>query len=54
MLYLNKLMDTETNMTPVAGRISDAEEDGFVFSFCFGKGFFTPGIPVDRIMCMLE
>jgi hypothetical protein len=42
------------DMTPVAGGIADGKEDGLVLRFGFFKGFVTPGIPVDRIICVLQ
>jgi hypothetical protein len=43
-----------TNMAPMAGRVADGEEDGFVFCFSFFKSFITPWKPIDRIVCMLK
>jgi hypothetical protein len=42
------------DMTPVASRIADAQKDGLVLSFGFCQGFVTPGIPVHRIIGVLE
>ena len=41
-------------MTPVAGRITDAEEDGFVLPLGPAQCLFSPGIPVHRVMRMLQ
>jgi hypothetical protein len=41
-------------MTPVTGRIADADQDGFVFPLRPLKGFITPGIPVNRIVRVLK
>jgi len=42
------------DMTPVTGGVSDAEEDGFVFGAGFCKRFFAPGVPVHRVIRVLE
>ena len=41
-------------MTPVAGRIPDGEKQGKVLLPCLGKSLLSPGIPVYRVMGMLE
>jgi hypothetical protein len=41
------------DVTPVAGRIADTQEDGFVLFPGTGEGFFSPGIPVHRVPGML-
>jgi len=41
-------------MAPVAGGIAYGEEDGLVFPFGFFKCLITPGIPVYRVICMLQ
>ena len=41
-------------MTPVAGGITDAEEDGLVLSAGFGEGLLSPGEPIDGIVLVLE
>jgi hypothetical protein len=41
-------------MPPVAGGIANTEEHRFVFILCLLKGFIAPGIPVHRIMGMLQ
>ncbi len=41
-------------MTPMARRVSDAEQDWFVLVACFGECRVAPGIPIDRIMCVLK
>jgi hypothetical protein len=38
----------------MAGRITDAEENRFVLSSRFRKRLLAPGIPVDRIVLVLE
>jgi hypothetical protein len=38
----------------VAGGVADAEEDGFVFLTGAGEGFLAPGIPIHRIVLVLE
>jgi len=40
-------------MTPVACRVSDREENGFVFLASLLKGLFSPGMPVHGIMSVL-
>src|SRR5579875_3721204 len=42
------------HMAPVAGGVADAEQDGFIFGPCFFESFLAPGIPVNRIMSMLQ
>jgi hypothetical protein len=42
------------DMTPMAGRVSNAQKDGFVLGSGFGKRFITPGMPINRIIRMLE
>ena len=42
------------DMAPVAGGITDAEENQFVFHFCPLKCFRTPGIPIYGVMGMLQ
>ena len=41
-------------MTPVTGGIADGEENGFIFSLCTIKRFGSPGIPVNRVIRVLE
>ena len=41
-------------MAPVAGRITDRQEDGFVLFLCAGKGFLSPRVPINRVVSMLE
>lgn len=41
-------------MAPVAGTVTDTEENGLFFFFCFSKSFFSPGVPVYRVMGVLE
>jgi hypothetical protein len=38
----------------VAGGIPDAEKNRLILSFREGKGFFTPGVPFNRIVGVLE
>jgi len=40
-------------MAPVAGGIANTQEDGLVFGTGFGKGFFAPWIPINRILFVL-
>ena len=42
------------NVTPVAGGVTDAEEDRFVGRFGKGEGFFPPWIPIDGVVGVLE
>jgi len=42
------------HMTPVAGGITDRKEDRLVFQPCFFKSFITLGIPIHRILRMLQ
>jgi len=41
-------------VAPVAGGITNREEDRFVFAMRFGESFFAPRIPVDRIVRVLK
>ena len=41
------------HMAPVAGSVANAEEDGLILGFGSAQGFFSPGMPVDRIVLML-
>jgi hypothetical protein len=41
-------------MAPMAGCIPNANQYGFIFRFGFIEGFFTPGVPVNRVMGMLQ
>jgi NADPH-dependent 2,4-dienoyl-CoA reductase/sulfur reductase-like enzyme len=41
-------------MAPVAGGIANTYDDGLIFFLGFFEGFFTPGIPVHRVIGMLE
>jgi hypothetical protein len=41
-------------MTPMAGGVTDGEEDRLVFLFRFFKGLIAPREPIDRIIGMLE
>ncbi len=38
----------------MAGAVSDADENRFVFRLSFREGFFAPRIPVYRIVSMLK
>jgi hypothetical protein len=42
------------DVTPVAGGITNRKKDRFVFLAGFGKRFFTPRVPIDRIMRVLK
>ncbi len=42
------------HMTPVAGAVPHAEQDGLVFLAGLLKGFLAPGVPVHRIFLVLE
>jgi hypothetical protein len=65
-LYIDKILVHDTggrfifktfplhHMTPVAGGIADADKDGLVLFLGPCQCFFSPGIPVDRIVSMLE
>jgi|GEM_PF-2429659 len=50
----NKILLLITDLAPVAGGIAYGEEDGLVFPFGFFKCLITPGIPVYRVICMLQ
>jgi hypothetical protein len=41
-------------MTPVAGGVTDGKENRFVFRFGLCEGFIGPGMPVYRIVSMLD
>jgi hypothetical protein len=41
-------------MAPVAGGISDGKENGFIFRSGFGENVIGPGMPVNRIVGMLD
>ena len=41
-------------MAPVAGAVTDAQEDGLVLVPSFGKSLLAPGVPVYRVFRMLE
>ena len=41
------------NMAPVAGRVANREKDRFILATRLGEGFFTPRVPIDRIMRVL-
>ena len=42
------------DVTPMAGGVANAQEDRFVFGLRFSQGFFTPGVPVYRVVGVLE
>jgi hypothetical protein len=41
-------------MTPVTGSITNGKKNRFILPCCPGKGFVTPGKPVNRVLCVLE
>jgi hypothetical protein len=41
------------HMTPVAGTVTNTEQNRFVFGLRALKGFVTPGIPVHRVIGVL-
>src|SRR5437868_5163563 len=41
-------------MTPMASGIPNANQYWFILILCPLQSFFTPGIPVNGIMCMLQ
>ena len=41
------------DMTPVAGAIAHAEQDGFVLIFGLLESFIAPGEPIHRVVLML-
>jgi hypothetical protein len=41
-------------MAPMARGVADAEENGFVFFLGSSESFFPPGIPIHRVMSMLQ
>ncbi|NJC26452.1 hypothetical protein GGR27_001951 [Lewinella antarctica] len=38
----------------MAGRVADADENGFVFADGAGQGGVVPGVPVDGVVGVLE
>ena len=42
------------DMTPMTGRIANADKNWFVFFPGKSQSFITPGIPMNRVMCMLQ
>ena len=42
------------DVAPVAGAVTDAEQDGFVLRARHTEGFLAPGVPVDRVIGMLQ
>ncbi len=45
---------TGHDMAPVTGGIADGEKNRFILLFGPGKGFFTPGIPIHRVIGVLQ
>jgi hypothetical protein len=41
-------------MAPVAGRVANADEEHFVFVPCFLQSRSIPGVPIHRIVCVLQ
>src|SRR5438067_5204091 len=42
------------DMAPVAGRVANTEQDGFVLLLCLLQGFFAPWVPIYRVVGMLQ
>src|SRR5262245_6540172 len=42
------------HMAPMAGGVANAEQNGFVLRLGLRQSFLTPGVPIHRIMGMLE
>ncbi len=42
------------HVTPVAGGVTDGEQDGLAGALGFGQGVGSPRPPVDRIIAVLE
>lgn len=42
------------DMAPVAGAVANAQKDGLILCTCFGKSLLAPGIPVHRVIRVLE
>ena len=42
------------DVTPVTGRVADREQDRFIVLLGPVEGFVAPGVPVDRVMGMLQ
>jgi hypothetical protein len=42
------------HMAPMAGSIPNTDNNQFIFRAGFLQGFFTPWIPIHRIMSMLQ
>jgi hypothetical protein len=42
------------HMTPVAGGIADAQKDRLILRAGFFERLWTPGIPIDRIIRVLQ
>jgi hypothetical protein len=41
-------------MAPMARGVADAEENGFVLFLGSSESFFSPGVPIHRVMSMLQ
>ena len=42
------------NVAPVASCVTNRKKDRFIFIQCFLKSSFSPGIPINRVSCMLK
>src|SRR6266581_208266 len=42
------------DMAPVAGRVANTEQDGFVLLLCLLQSFFTPWVPIYGVVGMLQ
>ena len=42
------------HVAPMAGGITDREKNRLLLPACFGKGFLAPGIPINRVVGVLE
>ena len=42
------------DVAPVAGGISDGQQNGFVLVAGFGQGLRSPGLPMDRVISVLQ
>ena len=42
------------DVAPMAGRVADAQEDGPVLPARLGKGLLAPGMPIHRVVLVLE
>ena len=41
-------------MAPVAGRVADGYQDGFIFFSCSRQSFWTPGVPIHGVVRVLQ